>query len=110
MVRRSQTSNPRSVVVLTAGAEWRTRAALERRGNGAEFPQPRKQSAKLKALERILPLIRATIKAKRWHQARFALRGLLETECEAGFVLVRHSFGVGEVGPVRPWRWRAGGA
>ena len=38
------------------------------------------------------------------------LRGLLETECEAGFVLVRHSFGVGEVGPVRPWRWRAGGA
>jgi hypothetical protein len=73
VVRRSQTSNPRSAVVLTAGADWRTRAALERRGNGAEFPQPRKQSAKLKALERILPLIRATIKAKRWHQVRFAL-------------------------------------
>ncbi|GEC03699.1 hypothetical protein SSP24_13540 [Streptomyces spinoverrucosus] len=73
MVRRSQTSNPRSTVVLTSGADWGTRAARQRRGSGAEFPMPRRQAAKLKALQLTLGLIRTAINAKRWAQARYML-------------------------------------
>ncbi|PVC95197.1 hypothetical protein [Streptomyces sp. CS147] len=73
MVRRSQTSNPRSAVVLTAGADWSTRAAGQRRGSGAEFPMPRRQAAKLKALQQCLGVIRTAINAKRWAQARYGL-------------------------------------
>ncbi|MFZ3493965.1 hypothetical protein ACODT5_12210 [Streptomyces sp. 5.8] len=73
MVRRSQTSNPRSTVVLTSGADWGTRAAGQRRGSGAEFPLPRRQAAKAKALQQTLAVIRTAINAKRWAQARYML-------------------------------------
>ncbi|MEU6624830.1 hypothetical protein ABZ926_29245 [Streptomyces litmocidini] len=73
MVRRSQTSNPRSAVVLTSGADWGTRAAGQRRGSGAEFPLPRRQAAKVKALQQVLGVIRTAINAKRWAQARYML-------------------------------------
>lgn len=42
MARRSQTSNPRSSVVLTSGTDWGTRAAGQRHGSGAESPMPRR--------------------------------------------------------------------
>ncbi|NUV62570.1 hypothetical protein G6W55_23190 [Streptomyces sp. CAI-85] len=71
MVRRSQTSNPRSTVVLTAGTDWGTRAAGQRRGCGAEFSMPRRQAAKLMALQQSLSLIRTAINAKRWAQAHY---------------------------------------
>ncbi|MFE7332812.1 hypothetical protein ACFU8W_50000 [Streptomyces sp. NPDC057565] len=73
MVRRSQTSNPRSAVVLTSGADWRTRAAGQRRGSGAEFPLPRRQAAKIKALQQTIGVIRMAINAKRRPQARYML-------------------------------------
>lgn len=73
MVRRSQSSNPRPVVVLTSGADWGTRAAAQRRVSGAEFPMPRRPAAKLKALQQTIAAIRSAIKAKRWHQARYWL-------------------------------------
>ncbi|MER7548642.1 hypothetical protein ABTX86_01435 [Streptomyces anulatus] len=73
MVRLNQTSNPRTSVVLSAGADWRTRAAGQRRGGGAEFPMPRRQAAKLKALQQCLGVIRTAINAKRWAQARYGL-------------------------------------
>ncbi len=73
MVRRSQTSNPRSAVVLTSGADWGTRAAGQRRGGGAEFPLPRRPAAKVKALQQTLGVICTAINAKRWAQARYML-------------------------------------
>ncbi|MFI5722361.1 hypothetical protein [Streptomyces cyaneofuscatus] len=73
MVRRSQTSNPRTSVVLTAGADWRTRAAGQRRGSGAEFPMPRRPAARLKALQQCLGVIRTAITTKHWAQTRYGL-------------------------------------
>lgn len=73
MVRRSQTSNPRSVVVLTAGTDWGTRAAVQRRASEAEAPMPRKQTAKLKTLQHVIGTARTAINNKRWHQARYSL-------------------------------------
>ncbi|GAA0901093.1 hypothetical protein [Streptomyces thermoalcalitolerans] len=65
MVRRSYTSNPRSAVVLTAGAGWRIRAAKQRRSSGAEAPMPRRQAGKLKALRQTLDLIHVLIITER---------------------------------------------
>ncbi|MFH9617127.1 hypothetical protein ACH4MM_25970 [Streptomyces pratensis] len=73
MVRRSQSSNPRSTVVLTSGSDWGTRAAGQSRSSGADLPLPRKQPAKLKALRQTIGVIRTALNAKRWHQARFGL-------------------------------------
>ncbi|MEV5697591.1 hypothetical protein AB0L55_08880 [Streptomyces anthocyanicus] len=73
MVRRSQTSNPRSTVVLTSGTDWGTRAAGQRRSSGAESPIPRRQPAKIKALRQTIGVARAAINTRHWHQARYAL-------------------------------------
>lgn len=73
MVRRSQSHNPRSVVVLSAGADWGTRAAGQRRSSGAESPIPRRKNAKVKALQQTIELARTAIDKKRWHQARYEL-------------------------------------
>ncbi|GHI97180.1 hypothetical protein [Streptomyces olivaceus] len=73
MVRVNQTSNPRSIVVLSSGADWRTRAAGQRRVSGAEFSIPRRQPAKIKALRQTIGAARTAINAKRRHQARYAL-------------------------------------
>ncbi|WP_328659775.1 hypothetical protein [Streptomyces sp. NBC_00334] len=73
MVRRSQSSNPRSTVVLTSGTDWGTRAAGQRRASGAEVPVPRRQPAKIKALHQALGLARAAINRKNWNAARYAL-------------------------------------
>ncbi|MFH9734112.1 hypothetical protein [Streptomyces sp. NPDC017260] len=73
MVRRSQTSNPRSTVVLTSGTDWGTRAAVQRRSSGAESPIPRRQPAKIKALRQTIGVARAAINTRHWHQARYAL-------------------------------------
>ncbi len=73
MVRRSQSSNPRSVVVLTSGTDWGTRAAGQRRSSGAESEIPRRQPAKIKALHQALHLARAAINKKNWTAARYAL-------------------------------------
>ncbi|MDQ0813742.1 hypothetical protein QFZ63_005456 [Streptomyces sp. B3I7] len=73
MVRRSQSSNPRSVVVLTSGTDWGTRAAKQRRSSGAEAEIPRRQPAKIKALHQALDLARTAIGKKKWHAARYSL-------------------------------------
>lgn len=73
MVRRSQTSNPRSIVVLTSGADWGTRAAGQRRSSGAESPMPKRQPAKIKALQRTISVARVAINTKHWNEARYAL-------------------------------------
>ncbi len=73
MVRRSQSSNPRSVVVLTSGTDWGTRAAVQRRSSGAESPIPKRQPAKIKALQQTVGVIRLAIERKRWNEARYAL-------------------------------------
>ncbi|GAA1895425.1 hypothetical protein GCM10009716_01690 [Streptomyces sodiiphilus] len=73
MVRRSQSSNPRPLVVLTAGTDWGTRAAKQRRASGAEFPMPRKQGAKVAALRKTIRLVGTAIKAERWREARYQL-------------------------------------
>ncbi|WP_030212804.1 hypothetical protein [Streptomyces sp. NRRL WC-3626] len=73
MVRRSQSSNPRSVVVLTSGTDWGTRAAGQRRSSGAESEIPRRQPAKIKALRQALHLARTAIGKKNWHAARHGL-------------------------------------
>ncbi|MFF3500918.1 hypothetical protein [Streptomyces sp. NPDC003247] len=73
MVRRSQSSNPRSVVALTAGTDWGTRAAAQRRSSGAEAPIPKRQPAKIKALQQAIGVARLAINNKRWHAARYAL-------------------------------------
>jgi hypothetical protein len=73
VVRRSQTSNPRSVVVLTSGADWGTRAAGQRRSSGAESPIPKRQPAKIKALQQTIRVARLAINTKHWNEARYAL-------------------------------------
>ncbi|MFF9062046.1 hypothetical protein ACF09K_25615 [Streptomyces sp. NPDC014882] len=73
MVRRSQSSNPRSVVVLTSGTDWGTRAAGQRRSSGAESPIPKRQPAKIKALQQTIGVARMAIHSKRWHVAHYAL-------------------------------------
>ncbi|MFH9294584.1 hypothetical protein [Streptomyces sp. NPDC017520] len=73
MVRLNQSSNPRTSVVLSAGADWRTRAAGQRRVSGAEFPMPRRPAARLKALRQCLGVIRTAINTKHWAQARHGL-------------------------------------
>ncbi|MER5688534.1 hypothetical protein [Streptomyces sp. NPDC002205] len=73
MVRRSQSSNPRSVVVLTSGTDWGTRAAGQRRSSGAESPIPKRQPAKIKALQQTVGVARLAIERKRWNEARYAL-------------------------------------
>ncbi|GGZ88337.1 hypothetical protein ACFOOM_18735 [Streptomyces echinoruber] len=71
MVRRSQTSNPRSVVVLTSGADWRGRVASQQRSGGGDFPLPRQQAAKVQALQRTIQALRIVINAKRRAEARY---------------------------------------
>lgn len=73
MVRRSQSSNPRSIVVLTSGTDWGTRAAGQRRSSGAESPIPKRQPAKIKALQQTVRMARLAIDTKHWNEARFAL-------------------------------------
>ncbi|MFG2511272.1 hypothetical protein [Streptomyces sp. NPDC048584] len=90
MVRRSQSSNPRSVVVLTSGTDWGTRAAGQRRSSGAESEIPRRQPAKIKALQQALHLARAAIGKRNWHAARYALsRARALTDALPGNVAVR---------------------
>ncbi|MGW4023869.1 hypothetical protein [Streptomyces sp. NPDC005009] len=73
MVRRSQSSNPRSVVVLTSGTDWGTRAAKQRRSSGAESEIPRRQPAKIKALQQAISLANLSVDKKNWSAARWAL-------------------------------------
>ncbi|MFE0575156.1 hypothetical protein ACFW21_23620 [Streptomyces albogriseolus] len=73
MVRVNQTSNPRSVVVLSSGTDWRTRAAGQKRSSGAESEIPRKQPAKIKALQHAISLANMAINKKNWSAARYAL-------------------------------------
>jgi hypothetical protein len=73
VVRRSQTSNPRTTVVLTSGTDWGTRAATQRRSSGAESLLPRRQPAKIKALRQTIEVARTAINKKHWHQARYTL-------------------------------------
>ncbi|MFI2643913.1 hypothetical protein [Streptomyces sp. NPDC018610] len=73
MVRRSQSSNPRSVVVLTSGTDWGTRAAGQRRSSGAESEIPQRQSAKIKALQQAIRLANLAVDKKNWSTARYAL-------------------------------------
>ncbi|MEW1866764.1 hypothetical protein AB0420_00955 [Streptomyces caelestis] len=73
MVRRSQSSNPRSVVVLTSGTDWGTRAAGQRRSSGAESEIPRRQPAKIKALQQAVRLANLAVDKKNWGTARYAL-------------------------------------
>ena len=73
MVRVNQSSNPRSVVVLSSGTDWRTRAAGQKRSSGAESEIPRKQPAKIKALQQAIGLANAAMSKKHWSAARYAL-------------------------------------
>ncbi|WP_326656402.1 hypothetical protein [Streptomyces sp. NBC_00385] len=73
MVRLNQSSNPRSIVVLSSGTDWGTRAAGQRRSSGAESSMPRRQPGKIKALQRTLEVLRLAIERKRWNEARYAL-------------------------------------
>ncbi|WP_079159822.1 hypothetical protein [Streptomyces griseus] len=73
MVRLNQSSNPRSVVVQTSGTDWGARAAVQRRNSGAESPIPKRQPAKIKALQQTIGVAGSAIKRKRWHEARYAL-------------------------------------
>ncbi|MFG2591169.1 hypothetical protein [Streptomyces sp. NPDC048438] len=73
MVRLNQSSNPRAIVVLTSGTDWGTRAAGQKRSSGAESSIPKRQPAKIKALQRTVEALRLAIARKRWHEARYAL-------------------------------------
>jgi len=73
VIRRSQTSNPRSSVVLTSGADWGSRAASQQPGGGTGLPLPRQQFAKVKVLRLSLMAIGRAINTKNWDQARYAL-------------------------------------
>ncbi len=73
MVRVNQTSNPRSVVVLSSGTDWRTRAAGQKRSSGAESEIPRKQPAKIRALQQAISLANGAMSRKNWSVARYAL-------------------------------------
>ncbi|CAL9597529.1 hypothetical protein SUDANB21_05368 [Streptomyces sp. enrichment culture] len=77
MVRVNQTSNPRSVVVLSSGTDWRTRAAGQKRSSGAESEIPRKQPAKIRALQQAISLANMAISKKNWSAARYALTSIL---------------------------------
>lgn len=72
MVRRSQSSNPRSVVVLTSGTDWGTRAAGQQRSSGAAAPIPRRQPAKIRALQQAVSLANLAVNKKNWTAARYA--------------------------------------
>jgi hypothetical protein len=74
VVRRSQTSNPRAVVVLTGGTDWPGRAAREQRATGAEFQLPQGDAAKIKALRHTINVLRKAVKAKRDTAARYLFR------------------------------------
>ncbi len=71
MVRRSQTNNPRSTVVLTSGADWHGRAASQQRSSGGDFPLPKRQVGKIQALRRTIEVLRIAINAKRRPEARY---------------------------------------
>ncbi len=73
MVRVNQSSNPRSVVVLSSGTDWRTRAAGQKRSSGAESEIPRKQPAKIRALQHAISLANSAMSRKNWSAARYAL-------------------------------------
>lgn len=73
MVRRSQSSNPRPIVVLTSGTDWGTRAAGQRRSSGAESEIPQRQPAKIKALQQAIRLANLAVDKKNWSTARYAL-------------------------------------
>ncbi|WUT00148.1 hypothetical protein OHA46_27225 [Streptomyces sp. NBC_00708] len=73
MVRLNQSSNPRAIVVLSSGTDWGTRAAGQKRSSGAESSLPRRQPAKIKALQQTIEALRSAIEKKRWHEARYAL-------------------------------------
>jgi len=73
VVRRSQSSNPRSVVVLTSGTDWGTRAAGQKRSSGAEAPVPQRQPARIRALQQAIRLANLAIDKKNWTAARHAL-------------------------------------
>ncbi|GAA2252826.1 hypothetical protein GCM10010415_10880 [Streptomyces atrovirens] len=73
MVRVNQSSNPRSVVVLSSGTDWRTRAAGQKRSSGAESEIPRKQPAKIRALQHAISLANMAMSRKNWSAARYAL-------------------------------------
>ncbi|MEU3126329.1 hypothetical protein ACFUS2_06880 [[Kitasatospora] papulosa] len=73
MVRLNQSSNPRTIVVLTSGTDWGTRAAGQKRSSGAESPIPKRQPAKIKALQQTIGVARVAIERKRWNAARYAL-------------------------------------
>ncbi|MGC0374095.1 hypothetical protein RKD28_001611 [Streptomyces sp. SAI-229] len=73
MVRVNQSSNPRSVVVQSSGTDWRTRAAGQKRSSGAESEIPRKQPAKIRALQQAISLANMAINKKNWSAARYAI-------------------------------------
>lgn len=74
MVRRSQTSNPRAVVVLTGGTDWPGRAAREQRSTGVDFQLPQGDAAKIKALRRTINVLRKAVKDKRDTASRYLFR------------------------------------
>ncbi|MFC5958890.1 hypothetical protein ACFP51_31985 [Streptomyces pratens] len=71
MVRRSQTSNPRSAVVLTSGTDWHGRAASQRRSSGAAYPLPKKQAEKIQALQRAIKILQMASATKHRSEARY---------------------------------------
>ncbi|MFF3285649.1 hypothetical protein [Streptomyces sp. NPDC003023] len=71
MVRRSQSSNPRSAVVLTSGTDWRERTASQQRSSGGDFPLPKKQEGKAQALQRTIKVLRLAIETKHRPEARY---------------------------------------
>nr|WSS72122.1 hypothetical protein OG491_29300 [Streptomyces sp. NBC_01175] len=73
MVRLNQSSNPRAIVVLSSGTDWGTRAAGQRRSSGAESSIPKRQPAKIKALQQTIGVLGRAIARKRWPEARYAL-------------------------------------
>ncbi|MFF0165525.1 hypothetical protein [Streptomyces prasinus] len=81
MVRRSQTSNPRSTVVLTSGTDWHGRAASQRRSSGGDFPLPKKQAGKIQALQRAIKVLQMASATKHRSEARYLFsraRALIE--------------------------------
>ncbi|MFM9593135.1 hypothetical protein ACKI1J_33720 [Streptomyces scabiei] len=74
MVRRSQSSNPRAVVVLTGGADWPGRAAREQRSSSTKFQLPEGETEKIKALRRTIKALRKAVNAKHGTAARYLLR------------------------------------
>lgn len=71
MVRRSQTSNPRSTVVLTSGTDWHGRAASQRRSSGGDYPLPKKQAEKIQALQRAIKILQMASTTKHRSEARY---------------------------------------